>query len=124
MTLKHRVNERLGNIREERKMTQAEFADLLGVSAPAYGRLERGETTADLDSLIRFSEVLGVPFTEFLPNYLPRNNRNSVGAGVVFGNHITNLYIVNCHTQPEDGLTTKLEELASRLEKRATNHNR
>lgn len=86
--MKIREGNKLMAIREERKMNQNEFAELLGMSASAYARLERNETQTDFQNLIRFSELLNVPIVDFLPELSSYNNSHNqgTGGGIVFGN--------------------------------------
>jgi transcriptional regulator with XRE-family HTH domain len=86
--MKLRINQKLHSLREERRLTQAEFAELLGLSQGAYGRLERGETLVDFEQLMRFSETLNVPITDFLPETLIVHTHNQNGhGGVGVGNY-------------------------------------
>lgn len=63
------------------------MAALLDVSASAYARLERNETSVDIETLTIFSRVLDVPLHEFLPETFQINNHNHNGqGGLVFGN--------------------------------------
>ncbi len=54
--MKTRIGNRLLIAREDRKLNQAEMAELLGVSASTYSRLERNETCIDAEQMIKFSE--------------------------------------------------------------------
>jgi len=59
------ANEKIGNliyqVRQERGMTQAEFARQLGTSQSAVNRIEHGKQNLSLDTLGRISEVLKKP---------------------------------------------------------------
>ncbi len=88
--MKMRIGTRLFAAREERKFSQSEMADLLGVSAPTYSRLERNETSIDIEQVVNFSKKLNVPIQEFLPetfsiNSSSQQNQNS-HIGLVIGN--------------------------------------
>jgi transcriptional regulator with XRE-family HTH domain len=90
--MKLKVGHKLQTIREDRKMSQAEFASILAMSPSAYARLERGETQATIDELLRYAESLGVSVNELLPDTLTfHNHNNGKGAGVIFGNYIVNV---------------------------------
>jgi transcriptional regulator with XRE-family HTH domain len=88
--MKMKVGTRLFTAREDRKLTQAEMADLLGVSSSTYARIERNETTADLEQISGFAKILQIPIQEFLPdticvtNSSHQNNQNA--QGLVLGN--------------------------------------
>ncbi|TAE00156.1 MAG: XRE family transcriptional regulator [Bacteroidetes bacterium] len=84
--MKMRIGTRLLALREDRKMSQAEMADLLGVSAPTYSRLERNETSVDLEQIVHYSKILKVPVQEFLPETITINGSNHNGnIGLVIG---------------------------------------
>lgn len=94
MNVKTKVGAKLNELREKRGQSQAEFAELLELSAPAYARLERGETYIDLANLARIANILNVPIQEFLPDTLTLNNNNHNGqggqGGIFFGDFIYN----------------------------------
>lgn len=83
-----KVGSRLYNERNERKLNQAEMAELLGVSTSAYARLERGETSAEMEQLAFFAKKLDIPFNDLLPeNIKVENKENTSGqVGFVMGN--------------------------------------
>ncbi|MBC7382787.1 MAG: helix-turn-helix transcriptional regulator, partial [Bacteroidia bacterium] len=47
--MKLRIGTKLSNIKIEKKLSQDQMAELLGLSTSAYARLERNETSADLE---------------------------------------------------------------------------
>ena len=57
-----KTNERIGDfvarLRQERGMTQTEFAKRLGTSQSAVNRIEKGRQNLSLETLSRLSEVL------------------------------------------------------------------
>jgi transcriptional regulator with XRE-family HTH domain len=66
---------------------------LLGLSSSTYARLERNEVSCEFDQLQRFSSILGLPVTDFLPDTLTlHNNITGKGVGIIFGNYIVNYY--------------------------------
>ena len=57
------------NIRKARKaqrLTQEKTAELLGISALHYGRLERGDRKISLDQVARIADVLAVSFDDLI----------------------------------------------------------
>ena len=54
----------IGGLRVKAGMTQAELAVVVGISASAVCRLERGQRRISLPLALRLSEVLGVPVEE------------------------------------------------------------
>lgn len=94
--MRTRIGSRLKHLREERKMNQEDFANLLGVSTSAYARMERNETSPDLSQILRWSEILNVPVQEFLPENITFQANNENGnVGIVLGN-------VNYYTENND----------------------
>jgi repressor LexA len=59
------LGERLKDLREERGMSQAELAKLVGVTRAAVGMYEQGKRSPDYDTLRRFAEVFMVS-TDYL----------------------------------------------------------
>jgi len=110
--MKTRVGSKLLEIREDRKMSQEEFADFLGFSSSAYGRLERNETSIEIEQMIGIADKLDVPIQEFLPETITINNTdndNQTGA-ILFGNQTnnTNYYYYNS----DDAVKQKDQEIA------------
>lgn len=86
--MKVKVGTTLFHHREERKLSQAEMAELIGVSQATYSRLERNETNADIDQIVSFSKFLGVPVQEFFPETMAVHYDNKGGynsPNMVFG---------------------------------------
>ena len=52
--------DKLKLLREEKKMSLAEFADLLGTSKQVISRYERGEHTPKITTVAHYAEVLNV----------------------------------------------------------------
>jgi len=93
--MKTKIGTKLKQIREDRRLTQEGIAAILGMDDASYGRLERNETQADFNTIIRFAEKLNVPIHEFLPELTSICNNDNHGlagasASIVFGNVIYN----------------------------------
>jgi len=85
--MKMRVGHRLLKSREERKLSQIQMAELLGVSQSVYSRMERNEGVANLEQIVNFSKILDVPVQEFLPDTISMQNHNEKGqVGMLIGN--------------------------------------
>lgn len=85
--MKLRIGTKLNNIKSEKRLSQEQMAELLGLSTSAYARLERNETSAELEQLTQYSRLLDVPIHEFLPETFQINNTpNNSQGGIVFGN--------------------------------------
>ena len=87
--MKTRIGNKLLVIREERKLSQQDMSEILGVSQSSYARIERNETSVDFEKIVSFANNLNVPVQELLPETLTitNNNHNSGnGGGIIFGN--------------------------------------
>jgi transcriptional regulator with XRE-family HTH domain len=85
--MKLRVGNKLSTIKIDKKLTQEQMSELLWLSTSAYARLERNETSVDLEELSRYSKLLDIPIHEFLPETFQINNTpNYSQGGIVFGN--------------------------------------
>jgi transcriptional regulator with XRE-family HTH domain len=119
--MKLKVGPRLHTIRDNRKLNQVEMAELLGMSTSAYARMERGETSPELEQLPQFAEALDAPIQELLPETLTINNsHNQHQGGVIVGNVYNNYYDRNEYSKSLEVELEKLraenESLRSRLE--------
>lgn len=86
--MKMKIGNKLFSTREERKLTQNEMADLLGLSTSAYSRLERNQVSVEMEQVANFADILNVPFQDFLPEHLAINNNNQNGqVGFIIGNY-------------------------------------
>lgn len=108
-------------------MSQEEFADLLGMSKSAYGRLEKKETSVELDRLIQFSNTLNVPMNELLPDTLSVTNTSSGQGAINYGTINTyNIYskdeaLVKFAKENEE-LRQTISELQAALAKSSEKH--
>lgn len=50
----------LKKLREERKLTQQNMADMLQIQRPTYSRYENGEREPDFETVLKMSDVLEV----------------------------------------------------------------
>jgi len=60
------LGNRMRSLRERKEMSQETFADVCGLHRTAVGRLERGRSIPQRDTLLIVSEHLGVAVSEFL----------------------------------------------------------
>lgn len=58
MTTNEKIGDFIARVRQERGMTQAEFATRLGTSQSAVNRIEKGKQNLSLETLARLSEAL------------------------------------------------------------------
>lgn len=64
-------------IREERGMTQQQFADMLGLHHPAYWRIEHGQQRLLAEHLFVISVRLGIPLSQLEARLLCKIHRQS-----------------------------------------------
>lgn len=113
--MKTRIGHRLLQVREERKLSQTEMADLLGLSQSSYSRLERNEATVELEDMVRYAKTLGVPVQDFLPETLNVHYENHQGHGgpnMIFGDYY---YFINT-TQVPEHLVDNLGKMLAKLD--------
>ena len=55
------IGARLRAARKSKKLSQEHAAELIGITAPYYGRIERGERGMSLKTLDRIVRAFGVP---------------------------------------------------------------
>ncbi|WP_081665727.1 helix-turn-helix domain-containing protein [Ruminiclostridium papyrosolvens] len=67
------VTLKLKQIRKRKRLTQIEFANLLGVSQCYVTLLESGKRTPSMSMLEQFSEKLGIPIEKLLSKPPKRN---------------------------------------------------
>jgi transcriptional regulator with XRE-family HTH domain len=60
------IGSKIKRIREMRGITQEEIAEELNLTAQAYGRMERGETSISAERLGKIAEKLGVNTDEIM----------------------------------------------------------
>ena len=60
------IGSKIKRIREMRGITQEEIAEALNLTAQAYGRMERGETSISAERLGKIAEKLGVNTDEIM----------------------------------------------------------
>ena len=65
------IKENIRRFRKERKMTQEEMADLLGISTTAYRDLERGNTSIVNGHVLRIAEIMNTSTEEIVLGYRP-----------------------------------------------------
>ncbi len=114
--MKLRVGTKMLSIREDRRLSQADLADILGIPLSTYSRIERNESSIELEKLVGFADKLNIPIQELLPETLSiTNNHHSSGqgGGVIFGNLYFNFY----GSDEIARLKEKIADLESRLEK-------
>lgn len=62
------VGSRIKSLRTKRKISQAQMAELAGISSNYYGELERGEANVSIELVSRIAMVLELPMSAILEN--------------------------------------------------------
>lgn len=57
---------KITHIRKQKKLSQTDVADVLGISQNAYSRIERGETKLTVDRIKQIAKVLDVKYYDLL----------------------------------------------------------
>ncbi|HNE28282.1 MAG: helix-turn-helix transcriptional regulator [Saprospiraceae bacterium] len=57
---------KIRSLRARRKLSQTELADHLGISQPAYSKIEAGETDIKLSHLESISTALDIPLDQLI----------------------------------------------------------
>ena len=69
----------ISELREKKKLTQAELGELVGVTGKAVSKWEHGQSFPDVSNLNKLGEVLGVSATELLNGgYLDIQNHKNI----------------------------------------------
>lgn len=96
------IGNKLRSKRTEMGKTQADFAKMLDMKLSTYERLENNRNNdVRLDTLVKISNTLNIPFSELLPETIVQNinNQKSKGSiGIVMGGE-NNFY--NQYSDPE-----------------------
>lgn len=120
--MKSNIGHKLRALREERELTQAEMAHLLGIPDASYSRYERNETPVSYEKMRKFAEALKVPMQELTPENMSINNQNHHHAGqgggsIIFGDVYIGDSVANSKLAQENkALKEKLDSLEKKLE--------
>ena len=76
MKLKNRVALRIRTIRKQRRLTQAQLAEMIDRTVFAVSQLERGLSLPSFETLERLSLALGVPVRDFFDSGEKETDRN------------------------------------------------
>lgn len=92
MKVGHKVRE----LREAKRLTQEQMAELLKMSVNGYGKIERNEVDVNIERLQQLSQALDTPLEEIISNNSPIFNN--------YGTHQNNFSIIQEQS-------TKIEKL-------------
>lgn len=65
------IKDNVCKFRKQRKMTQEEMADLLGISITAYRELEKGSTSMMNQHILKMARITNTPTEEIVLGYMP-----------------------------------------------------
>ena len=87
------IKNNIRSIRKERKYTQEEVADMLGISLTAYRDLEKGSTSIVNSHIIKMADLFNISTEELVLGYLPQPEAGIILEDVrhEYGNKIGNL---------------------------------
>jgi len=74
-SLRDKFGQRLKAIRLHRKMSQEQFAELIGISVDFLSLIERGVNAPSFENLDAFSAQLGIPVSALFDFDMPPTNR-------------------------------------------------
>jgi transcriptional regulator with XRE-family HTH domain len=81
-TLDRHLGQRVREYRQRNQLTIADVAQLAGLSPGMLSKIENGQATASLDSLVRIANALGVSMSALFKNYgAPGGSARLVKAG-------------------------------------------
>ena len=125
--MKLHIGNKLSTVRQDKKMTQIEMAELLKIPESTYARYERNESQVAYQKIATFVELLNVLVQELLPETfsITNNNHNAgQGGGVIFGNQyfyledkVSNQALANENQELREKLALlekKIDELLSK----------
>ena len=104
---KKEIGERIRQIREEKGLTQAELADLTGLSLPRISVIELGKTEMRLSTFIRITEALQVSADSLLKLNTQQGRKE-------YTNEFAEL-LENCNPQELRAIIKITEEIVSVL---------
>lgn len=125
------IRQNIKKIREQKNLTQAEVAELVGLSVTGYAKIERGETGLDAKRLYQIAQALEVGLYDLVPNTANDgavvfnnsndNFSNSTNFSLSFGNpaleaEIAQLRLsLDCKDELLDAREREIESLKSQI---------
>jgi len=114
------VAERVRELREQRKLTQEEIADVLGIRQPAYSDLENGVTAFKAVHLDKLASFYGISLDDLIRGGHPVLNMNdhaSNGYNVIYTQNVHGISedLVHRLCNQLEGNAAVMKELASLL---------
>lgn len=91
-------SKRLRKLRDNKKLTQQEVADMLGISQPAYCEWEKQDSDIKLENIIKLSEIFNVELDELAPEttifkiFNNNNHKNQNNSFIGFEVNVDSIY--------------------------------
>ena len=95
----NKILERIAKERSKKGYTYENMADDLGVTPPAYRKIETGETKLSVERMFQISTVLGIPVNELLAigaSWIQNNSYNKESS--IYTQRIEHFYQENKET--------------------------
>ena len=95
----NKILERIAKERSKKGYTYENMADDLGVTPPAYRKIETGETKLSVERMFQISTVLGIPVNELLDigeSWIQNNSYNKESS--IYTQRIEHFYQENKET--------------------------
>jgi transcriptional regulator with XRE-family HTH domain len=78
------ISKNLLKLREERRMSQKELAELMDIAQTQYGKVERGEVIPSLPTLLKAATALGVDINKVVYGDTVKNQESSPFTNSIF----------------------------------------
>lgn len=99
----NQVGERIRAIRENKKLTQANMAEELGMTSSAYSKIERNSINIPLNRLFQIAEILEINIADLFEEKTPSSAKTITTCSFATKDDIKAL------SKSIDGLTKKIE---------------
>ncbi|NJM78711.1 MAG: helix-turn-helix transcriptional regulator [Flavobacterium sp.] len=106
----NQVSNKIKARREQLNFSQEYVAERIGISQPAYVKIEKGITRLDFERLIKISEILEIDINELLDKQYIVNNFNNKDSSTAVG------LVENLHQQNQDSKDLLVESLFKQIE--------
>lgn len=93
------LHDKIKSYRLEKKMTQTELADLIGIEQPDLSKIESGIIKPDIIKLMKFAKIFEIDLNDFTEHSLVNNTNNGE-------NYTNNNFVFNEKTKNQDKIAT------------------
>lgn len=103
------IGNKIKQRREFLNFSQEYIAETLGISQPAYLKIEKGITKLDFERLIKISEILKMDINELLDKHLIVNNFNNKDSSTAIG------LVENLHQENKKTIELLIDNLKDQI---------